>query len=346
MVNLNAAEPHFIRCLKPNSAKASHNWDPELVTKQLRYTGMLETTRIRREGFALRPTFEDFSERFGPLAISYGLPLTPTEAGCRAIMEQTGLTDWQVGKTKIFLRYYHADNLTELQRPVQNAATTLQKSLRGHIARKHVGRLQAAKTEQQKKVDSFASSMERNGSAVCDVFAACCEEDDKRPRDFWEPKQASEPKVALYEGEVPAPSGKKKRGVGRRQSVKWVEEQKDKGECNGDGVGGFAEWFAGVMSRGDSENILKNEPVGTFLIRVSETRFGYSLSATGSSRIKHFMVDQVKDTSKYIVVGNARKFDSLDELIEHHKKHPLTDDGFKLSTPIKQSTVNLEEFIK
>lgn len=56
--------PHFIRCIKPNSNKAPLDYDGELVTKQLRYTGMLETTRIRREGYALRPAFGDFMMRF------------------------------------------------------------------------------------------------------------------------------------------------------------------------------------------------------------------------------------------------------------------------------------------
>ena len=39
-------------------------FDDDLVTKQLRYCGMLETTRIRREGYAYRPTFGDFLARF------------------------------------------------------------------------------------------------------------------------------------------------------------------------------------------------------------------------------------------------------------------------------------------
>lgn len=39
MANLNAAAPHFIRCIKPNTNKTSHEYDVELVTKQLRYTG-------------------------------------------------------------------------------------------------------------------------------------------------------------------------------------------------------------------------------------------------------------------------------------------------------------------
>lgn len=60
---MSGAAPHFVRCLKPNMSKIPDTYDGELVTKQLRYTGMLETTRIRKEGYAYRPTFADFVER-------------------------------------------------------------------------------------------------------------------------------------------------------------------------------------------------------------------------------------------------------------------------------------------
>ncbi len=43
-------------------------------------------------------------------------------------------------------------------------------------------------------------------------------------------------------------------------------------------TGGFNEWFHGIISRQESENLLANKPAGTFLVRVSESRFGYSLS--------------------------------------------------------------------
>lgn len=34
-----------------------------LYSFKLLYTGMLETTKIRREGFAIRPSFEEFVDR-------------------------------------------------------------------------------------------------------------------------------------------------------------------------------------------------------------------------------------------------------------------------------------------
>ncbi len=63
MTTMNAAAPHFVRCIKPNMIKKPDVFVDDLTTKQLRYTGMLETTRIRKEGYANRPTFADFLAR-------------------------------------------------------------------------------------------------------------------------------------------------------------------------------------------------------------------------------------------------------------------------------------------
>ena len=63
MDKMSQAAPHFVRCIKPNHSKQPKDFVEEMVTKQLRYTGMLETTRIRKEGFAFRPTFGDFLKR-------------------------------------------------------------------------------------------------------------------------------------------------------------------------------------------------------------------------------------------------------------------------------------------
>ena len=41
--------PHFVRCIRPNDLKSPSQFNPEKVVLQLRYTGVLETTRIRRE---------------------------------------------------------------------------------------------------------------------------------------------------------------------------------------------------------------------------------------------------------------------------------------------------------
>lgn len=51
------------RCIRPNEEKLPDKFDIEKVKVQLRYTGVLETTRIRREGYSHRIPFADFISR-------------------------------------------------------------------------------------------------------------------------------------------------------------------------------------------------------------------------------------------------------------------------------------------
>lgn len=45
---LNACAPHFIRCIKPNDLQRKSLWDEALVKRQLQYSGVLETIKIRK----------------------------------------------------------------------------------------------------------------------------------------------------------------------------------------------------------------------------------------------------------------------------------------------------------
>lgn len=56
-------EPHFIRCIKPNDMRRPGQVDRTKMAQQLRYTGVLETVRIRKEGFSHRLSFTDFLRR-------------------------------------------------------------------------------------------------------------------------------------------------------------------------------------------------------------------------------------------------------------------------------------------
>jgi len=53
----------MFRCVNPNQSKSADWFEDGLVMKQLRYTGVMETVNIRRQGFAFRPTFQEFIHR-------------------------------------------------------------------------------------------------------------------------------------------------------------------------------------------------------------------------------------------------------------------------------------------
>ncbi|TNN54250.1 Myosin-IIIb [Liparis tanakae] len=56
-------QPHFVRCIKPNDDRQALRFCKERVTVQLRYTGILETVNIRRQGYSHRILFEEFVNR-------------------------------------------------------------------------------------------------------------------------------------------------------------------------------------------------------------------------------------------------------------------------------------------
>ena len=64
MEKMNSSKPHFIRCIKPNTDKIPDNFISNYVQKQLQYTGVMETARIRQCGFPTRLTFDDFCKRY------------------------------------------------------------------------------------------------------------------------------------------------------------------------------------------------------------------------------------------------------------------------------------------
>ncbi|NXT63563.1 MYO15 protein, partial [Chaetops frenatus] len=55
--------PFFVRCIKPNNKKEPGLFEADVVRTQLRYSGILETIRIRKEGFPIRIPFLIFIDR-------------------------------------------------------------------------------------------------------------------------------------------------------------------------------------------------------------------------------------------------------------------------------------------
>uniref|UniRef100_I3MKK2 Myosin IXB n=1 Tax=Ictidomys tridecemlineatus TaxID=43179 RepID=I3MKK2_ICTTR len=109
---LGKAEPFFIRCIRSNAEKKELCFDDELVLQQLRYTGMLETVRIRRSGYSAKYTFQDFTEQFQVLLPKNAQPCREVIA---ALLEKMNVDkrSYQIGKTKVFLKETERQALQE-----------------------------------------------------------------------------------------------------------------------------------------------------------------------------------------------------------------------------------------
>jgi len=147
---LDSTAPHYVRCVKPNAYKAPDLLNAKDTLLQLKYAGMMETIRIRQQGYALRLQHDEFFKRYSLLFPS-----------CKTLRElvselsrflSVGADSWQVGTTKLFLRRDMSEKLErllwlrynsagrKLQRAwrfkrVTRAATVIQKIARGHAAK-------------------------------------------------------------------------------------------------------------------------------------------------------------------------------------------------------------------
>uniref|UniRef100_A0A3Q1BCT0 Myosin IXA n=1 Tax=Amphiprion ocellaris TaxID=80972 RepID=A0A3Q1BCT0_AMPOC len=137
METLDQSEPYFVKCIRSNAEKLPLRFNDSLVLRQLRYTGMLETVRIRQSGYSIKYTFQDFVRHFHVL-----LPrgTSPTKSGIREFFRRIHLlpAGYQVGNTMVFLREAERQRLqTLLHQEVLRRIVTLQRRFRAVLERKH-----------------------------------------------------------------------------------------------------------------------------------------------------------------------------------------------------------------
>ncbi|XP_039704262.1 unconventional myosin-VIIa [Pteropus medius] len=151
MRTLGACQPFFVRCIKPNEFKKPMLFDRHLCVRQLRYSGMMETIRIRRAGYPIRYSFVEFVERYRVLlpGVKPAYKQDDLRGTCQRMAEAVLGThdDWQIGKTKIFLKDRH-DTLLEMERDkaITDRVVLLQKVIRGFKDRSNFLKLKNAAT--------------------------------------------------------------------------------------------------------------------------------------------------------------------------------------------------------
>ncbi|KAG8433344.1 hypothetical protein GDO86_017575 [Hymenochirus boettgeri] len=133
--------PFFVRCIKPNSRKEPNLFEADIVTSQLKYAGILETIRIRKEGYPVRIPFHFFLNRYR-CVMDLGRNIRVDGQICVTVLTKlcpsAKPSMYCLGVSKLFMKeslYQQLESKRDLL--MNKAAVTIQRYCRGFLARKH-----------------------------------------------------------------------------------------------------------------------------------------------------------------------------------------------------------------
>ncbi|XP_073685794.1 myosin-IIIb [Garra rufa] len=359
MEKMFAAGPHFVRCIKPNRSKQPDQLDSKLVMDQLRYNGLMETIRIRRDGFSWRPTFREFAERYNILLLKPDLPLD--KSSCMSILNNTELSGWKCGSSRLFFKYWHQEELARQLERLGRAALVIQKNFRARVCRRRylfllaeIRRQRQAQREREEheEEERMRQQLEEERKRRLQL-----EQENLRPASPPVPlprKKKPEPRPrsvlsvvpkAEHLAPVPRPRSKlfeatpfdnelnenvdldvslvlqpideeriKEKHLKKTNTIRWFKETQVR-KLTRDGE--FPSWFHGMITRRQAEDLLINKPCGWFLVRVGQSREGFTLTFRGADRCRHYMVE-MQSNGKYVILGEDRAHSSLTDLVQYH----------------------------
>uniref|UniRef100_A0A8C3XXJ3 non-specific serine/threonine protein kinase n=1 Tax=Catharus ustulatus TaxID=91951 RepID=A0A8C3XXJ3_CATUS len=147
-------QPHFVRCIKPNNDRQANKFDKEKVLVQLRYTGILETARIRRQGYSHRILFANFIKRYYLICYKTNDDPPVSPETCAAILEKAHLDNWVLGKTKVFLKYYHVEQLNLMRKETVDMIILIQAYVRGWLGSRRYKKIKEQREQSAIKIQS------------------------------------------------------------------------------------------------------------------------------------------------------------------------------------------------
>ncbi|XP_051829820.1 SH2 domain-containing protein 7 [Antechinus flavipes] len=95
--------------------------------------------------------------------------------------------------------------------------------------------------------------------------------------------------------------------------------------------GTLPEWFHGFITRKQAEELLRDKPLGCFLIRLSDKAMGYILSYRGYNRCRHFVISQLQNR-RYLISGDTCNHATLTDLINYYQGAKIEPFGETLTT--------------
>merc|ERR1712226_1673170 len=148
MTTLYKTEPHFIRCVVPNTHKQPGGVEPGLVMHQYQCNGVLAGIAICRAGFPNKLAYPEFKSRYNIIAAKAVAKAKNDKAAAGAVMEVVKLDKekFRLGHTLVFFRAGIGGWMEEQrENKIGSVLAWLQAGARGKAARMQFKKLQDQK---------------------------------------------------------------------------------------------------------------------------------------------------------------------------------------------------------
>merc|ERR1712079_799654 len=149
MTTLYKTEPHFIRCVVPNTHKQPGGVEPDLVMHQYKCNGVLAGIAICRKGFPNKMLYPEFKARYNILAAAVVAKAKNDKAAASAVLDGAVKLDkekFRLGHTKVFFRAGILGYMEEVREDkIGSVLAWLQSGARGKASRIAFKKLQDQK---------------------------------------------------------------------------------------------------------------------------------------------------------------------------------------------------------
>merc|ERR1719420_608150 len=151
MTTLHSCEPHFVRCLVPNTHKKPGEVEPPLIMHQLTCNGVLEGIRICMRGFPNRMLYPDYKMRYAILGAAEINSSQDNKTAVYALMDKINFDRerYRLGHTLVFFK---AGSLAKLEEARDEIVMKLVRYLQGEVFKRIRGRVYEKKRGQRELI--------------------------------------------------------------------------------------------------------------------------------------------------------------------------------------------------
>merc|ERR1711994_658723 len=151
MGTLHSTEPHFIRCIVPNTHKKPGEVEPPLIMHQLTCNGVLEGIRICMRGFPNRMLYPDYKMRYACLGQAEIASSSDNKTATYALMDKIGFDRerYRLGHTLVFFR---AGSLAKLEEARDDLVIKWVRFIQGEVLKRIRGRVYEKRRDQRELI--------------------------------------------------------------------------------------------------------------------------------------------------------------------------------------------------